>query len=185
MLAAPIESVAESLKAAGLVLSLTADGRLKVAPASAMNQTLRDTIRGHRDDLVAYLQRMAANDATPPDPAPSTDPDGWCWPHSQAMNTVEIDTFMARLGRFTDKGVSHDEAERLADALVSRDREGDDRRLCLECAHLQGAGRWRCGNWQQADVARDALARDLVLMLQRCAGFAALGPHQPSEGPKP
>ena len=105
------------------------------------------------------------------DPAPASDPDRWCWPHSPAMNTGEIDTFMARLARFTDKRVSYDEAERLADALVIRDREGDDRRLCLECPHLQGFGRWRCGNCQAADVARQGLARDLVLMLQRCGGF--------------
>ncbi len=102
-----------------------------------------------------------------------SDPNRWCWPASPAMNTEEIDTFTARLERFTDKGVSYDEAERLADRLVNRDREGDDRRLCLECGHLQGAGRWRCGNWKQADVSRDGLARDLVLMLQRCSGFAA------------
>ena len=101
------------------------------------------------------------------------------------MNTTEVDTFTARLARFTDKGVSYDEAERLTDALVIRDREGDDRRLCLECTHLQGFGRWRCGNWQQADVAREALARDLVLMLQRCSGFAASAHQQPSEGRQP
>jgi hypothetical protein len=111
----------------------------------------------------------AAND--PATPAPVTDPDLWCWPHTHAMNTTEVDTFMARLARFTDKGLSHDEAERLADALVIRDREVDDRRLCLECIHLQGFGRWRCGNWQAADVGRQGLARDLVRMLQRCGGF--------------
>ena len=109
----------------------------------------------------------AANDTT----TPAADPDRWCWPHSEAMNTVEISTFTARLARFTDKGVSHDDAERLADKLMIRDREGDDRRLCLECFHLQGAGRWRCSNWQAADVARVGLARDLELMLQRCPGY--------------
>ena len=97
--------------------------------------------------------------------------DCWCWPHSPAMNTTEVDTFTARLARFTDKGVGYDEGERLADALVIRDRNGDDRRLCLECPHLQGFGCWRCGNWQAADVAQQGLARDLVLMLQRCDGF--------------
>lgn len=110
-----------------------------------------------------------AND--PVSAAPATDPDHWCWPHSPAMNATEVDTFKARLARFTSKGLSLGEVERLADALVTRDREGDDRRLCLECSHLQGWDRWRCGNWQAADVARDGLARDLVLMLQRCSGF--------------
>ncbi len=108
----------------------------------------------------------AANDAAPP-----PDPDRHCWPHTTAMNTGEVDTFTQRLARVTDKGVSYDEAERLADALVIRDREGDDRRLCMECAHLQGHGRWRCGNWQRADMAREGIAPALVVMLQRCAGF--------------
>ena len=50
-----------------------------------------------------------------------TDPDRWCWPHGAAMNTVEIDTFTARLARFTDKGMSLSDAEALADKLVVRD----------------------------------------------------------------
>lgn len=110
------------------------------------------------------------------DPAPharATDPDLWCWPHSPAINTREIETFKVRLTRFTDKGVSYDEAERLADALVIRDREGDDRRLCLDCTHMQGFGCWRCSNWLVANVAREGLGPDLVRMLQRCAGFKA------------
>ena len=127
--------------------------------------------------FVAYppapFQKTEVNEAAANDTAttPSADPDRCCWPHSEAMNGREIDTFAARLERFTVKGVSLDDAERLADKLVIRDREGDNRRLCLECAHLHGAGRWRCGNWQRADVARDGLACDLVLTLQRCNGF--------------
>lgn len=104
-------------------------------------------------------------------------PDRHCWPNSTAMNSAEIDTFTARLARFTDKGVSHSDAERLADKLVMRDREQDDRRLCLECTHLGGYGTssWRCDNWQRAGVAiraRDAqLPVDLVQQLQRCDGL--------------
>jgi hypothetical protein len=93
------------------------------------------------------------------------------WPNTQAMNPGEVATFTARLSRFTNKGASYDDAERLADKLVLRDREGDDRRLCLECNHLQGYGRWKCSNWQAADVARQGLARELVLQLTRCCGF--------------
>ena len=123
-------------------------------------------------DLVAVVPKTAAaNDGAITDTAPTTDPDRCCWPASPAMNSGEIDTFTARLARFTDKGANYDDAERLTDGLVIRDREGDDRRLCLECVHLQGAVRWRCGNWQAADVARQGLARDLVLMEQRCGGF--------------
>lgn len=104
-------------------------------------------------------------------------PDRWCYPNSTAMNTREIDLFAARLARLTDKGVPAADAEPLADKLVTRDREQDDRRLCLECTHLLGYGRtsWRCSNWQQAGIsvsARDnQLAPDLAMQLQRCDGF--------------
>ncbi len=107
--------------------------------------------------------------------AKGDDADRWCWPHSTAMNTAEIDTFTTRLERFTDKGASKVDAEALADKLVTRDREADDRRLCLECLHLHRAGGWRCGNWLRAGVAmraKDAqLPGDLVMRLQRCDGF--------------
>ena len=112
----------------------------------------------------------AAND-------PALDPDRWCWPHCEAMTGREIDTFTARLARFTDKGLSLKDAEALADKLVTRDRESDDRRLCLECVHLAGhsAGALRCTNWQRAGVAmraKDAqLSAALVCQLQRCDGF--------------
>ena len=125
---------------------------------------------------MAPVQKTGADAPAANDPA--QDPDRWCWPHSQAMNTAEIDTFMARLTRFTDKGLALDAAEALADRLVARDREADDRRLCLECAHLAGhAGVWGCRNWQQAAIAsriRDAqLPAALAIQPQRCDGFKA------------
>ena len=110
--------------------------------------------------------------------AVTEDPDRWCWPHSSAMNGAEINTFAARLHNFTDKGLTRNDGETLADKLVLRDRDLDDRRICLECKHLagHGAGSWRCGNWQSAGIAcrsRDAqLAADLVVQLQRCDGFS-------------
>jgi hypothetical protein len=111
--------------------------------------------------------------------AVTEDPDRWCWPHSSAMNGAEIDTFAARLHQFTNKGLSRNDGEALTDKLVLRDRDQDDRRVCLECKHFSGhgAGSWRCGNWQAAGVAlrsRDAqLPADLVVQLQRCDGFTA------------
>lgn len=113
----------------------------------------------------------AANDSATPEPA--LDPNRWCWPHSTAMNSAEIDLFLSRLARFTDKGLSYGDAERMVEKLVIRDREGDDRRLCLECSHLQGS--WRCGNHVRAGVGRD-LPFELVLMLQRCPGLQGARP---------
>ena len=114
---------------------------------------------------------------------PGNDPDADCWPDSTAMNGTEIDLFTARLHRLTDKGLTRTDGEVLADRLVIRDRETDDRRSCLECRHLSGFGHtsWRCGNWQAAGVAirpRDTqLPADLVLQLQRCDGFATATPN--------
>lgn len=137
-----------------------------------------------------YEKRVSAND---PIPAPETrgeptsqigdaafteavsDPDRHCWPHTEAMNGREIDTFTARLILFTGKGVTHTDAEQLADKLVARDRQQDDRRHCLECRHLAGYGAWRCKNWIKAEVAiqeRDAaLPSDFVRLFQHCNGF--------------
>ena len=91
------------------------------------------------------------------------------------MTGAEIDTFTARLSRFTDKGLILDDGEALADKLVIRDRESDDRHLCLECLHLAGYGSWRCSNWQRTGIAIQAwdaqLPRELVYQFQRCDGF--------------
>ena len=122
------------------------------------------------------------------------DPDRWCWPRSSAMNGVEIGTFETRLHKFTEKGLARKDGEMLADRLVLRDRDQDDRRVCLECKHFagHGAGSWRCGNWQTAGVAirsRDAqLPADLVVQLQRCDGFTDKLKNQrmtESEGDEP
>ena len=123
---------------------------------------------------VATVAVAKAPDRAANDPRPNAD--RWCWPRSKAMTGAEIDTYTARLSRFTDRGLSLDEGEALADRLVIRDRESDDRHLCLECLHLAGHGVMRgCRNWQRAGIAttaRDAgLPGDLVRRLQRCDGF--------------
>ena len=95
------------------------------------------------------------------------------------MNGAEIDTFSQRLHWFTIKGLDYIEGESLADKLILRDRETDDRSVCLECNNFagQGAGFWRCGNWQTAGIAIHScdahLPADLMVQLQRCAGFTA------------
>ena len=129
---------------------------------------------------VASDSKQAANDLAPlPDTLAIVDPDRWCWPHSAAMTGAEIYIFDARMARFTDKGLTLDDGEALADKLVMRDRELDDRHICLECTHLAGYARqsWRCSNWKRSAVAfnaRDAgLPGELVMLLQRCAGFTA------------
>ena len=146
------------------------------AGATKPTKPTQDTHAGGFVGFVAYpqghiqkLDGAVANPETPAANAPTTDPDRWAWPHSSAMNGQEIDTLMARQALFCQRGAAPQDAERLADSLVNRDRDDDDRRLCLECRHLHGAGPYRCGNARAAGVHAD-LARDLVLTLQRCHG---------------
>ncbi|WHZ12963.1 MAG: DNA primase, phage associated [Burkholderiaceae bacterium] len=77
----------------------------------------------------------------------------------------------ARFELFRRRGRSADLAESVADKLVLRDREGDDRGLCLECQHLNGR---RCMAWQQAGIGDPAVG-DLRTKLQRCDAFEPAG----------
>lgn len=95
-----------------------------------------------------------------------------CWPHTQAMNTAEIDVLKARINLFMRHGLDYTESEALADGLVIRDRELDDRRLCLECRHLRAVGdAWVCTQWRQAGLVGSAVPTDSVKLFQRCRGF--------------
>lgn len=129
------------------------------------------TERSERAGTVARVAAVAV--ATAPEHEAANDHaldfDRWCWPHSSAMNTAEIDRFRARVLRFAGKGLLLADAETLADKLMIRDREEDDRRLCLECANLSGL---RCSAWQRAGIDGPSISGDLVTTLQRCQGYA-------------
>lgn len=155
MAARRVLEVVDTLHAAGLTLELTPELALKVSPASVLTPDLRDLIRISKDMLVGWLQRPAANDA-PADPDTKVSPRVEATPAADielsehyaraheadmAMSRADADTFNARMALFTDKGVSLGDAERLAERLVIRDREGDDRRLCLECSYYGSSGR--------------------------------------------
>jgi len=100
------------------------------------------------------------------------DSDRWCWPYSSAMNGREIDIFLIRLEHFRSLGVGLNSAENLADRLVIRDRDLDDRVMCVECKYLHGL---ICRNWNKADIAIKAeganLPSSFTVLLQRCDGF--------------
>jgi len=86
-----------------------------------------------------------------------------------AWTDADIAAFLARRARLMRWGWAEADAERLAERLVIRDREQDDRTSCADCAHYRPG---RCGNPRAAGVARD-LPAEMVSMLQRCPGFAS------------
>ena len=191
-----LQSTISAFQSAGIVLSLTSDKRISVQPASKLTPELRGLIRDCRAELLDWLE--AANDPDKPwnvtlrpGISPETlakfraaslaldaqqaktgdvdqDPDRHCWPHSDAMTTAEIDRFSVRLLAFIGKGVADQEAEALADKLVKRDRDGDDRRICLECVHCAHG---RCNQWRAADLGQSEIPIGVTTQLQRCGGF--------------
>jgi hypothetical protein len=105
--------------------------------------------------------------------------DRYCWPNTSAFNSGEVTLTLERL-RFLRSRLSEDDAERMADLLVARDRERLDMTYCFECHHLEGhgSGPWRCTNAIKAEVniskKISSVPRDWPWMLMRCFGFRGL-----------
>ncbi len=158
------------LRGAGLVLTLTPAGGLHVAPRTALTDDHRAAIRTERDALVLALQaeaeptpppRRSGNPLLPPEQGDDCHAGGW--------DDAEIDAFTAREARFTRMGRMAD-AEHLAERLALRDRQHDDRRLCLECAAL--ADNRRCMVAARGRLAgADRRLEPVPTILQRCPGF--------------
>jgi len=66
------------------------------------------------------------------------------------------------------------DAKELAQRLMIRDREQDDRRLCLECRHFK-PHRLECNNFEWAGFTQPKLGSNWVSQLQRCLGFEEVG----------
>lgn len=54
-----------------------------------------------------------------------------------ALTEREVSRHHFRTALFQRRGVPADQAEALADRLITRDRDRDDRRMCVECQHIQ------------------------------------------------
>ncbi len=167
-----------------------------VAVATLRKQAANDSKAVATDAVSAKPERLSSVLAVPSPAvleehdssiALTEDPDLWCWPHSSAMNCVEIDRFTGRVLRLQNLGVDLLKAEGLAETLLKRDREADDRRMCAECSNLVGR---QCRNPQGAELGlpshRTADVSPIRFMLQRCAGFRGdgltIGNRKPEAG---
>ena len=74
MSALPVQDIFESLREAGLSISLASNGGIRVSPSSRLTDVLRTLIRGNKAFLLDWLH--AANDPDPL-PEPPTDPNAW------------------------------------------------------------------------------------------------------------
>jgi hypothetical protein len=108
--------------------------------------------------------------AQPGDDLGAADSDAWCWPHSNAMNSAEIEATVFRLQLFARLDMGEAQSEKLTDLLVIRDRQLDDRRLCLECSHLGDRGRCLAAAAGRLPSA-DRRLEPVPDVLQRCPAF--------------
>jgi hypothetical protein len=130
----------------------------------------------------AATEQPAANEAQPPnDPLPeltdhsararenpaALEPAGYLTGeqrhavHFPAWTEAECETFAGWLVLFMARGIEAEQADHLAELLLLRNREQDNRRLCLECSHYRRAA-------ASCPAGRTIQAVD---RLHRCGGF--------------
>jgi hypothetical protein len=74
-----------------------------------------------------------------------------------------------RIGLFCRRGFDQAAAGELAELLVLRDADMDDRRMCIECSHLQRDG--GCFAARQGWINAAPYLTPVQTMLQRCERF--------------
>lgn len=89
--------------------------------------------------------------------------------HSGGWSSAEVESFLLREGYLHRSGRA--DAEELAERLVLRDRQRDDRRLCLECAELRPDG--FCQAAARGELPFAAIrVQPVPAILHRCSRFA-------------
>lgn len=152
---------------AGAGLTIRADGdQLVIKPVSKLTDDMRAALRAAKPELMVLLTsaapvrrfRLSKADADR------------C--HEGGWNDAEIATFTARHVRLLAHGLTDGDANDLAERLTLRDRDRDDdeRRLCVECAHYRGG---RCRQSARSGVGPEVGA--LALVLQNCPAFEPMG----------
>lgn len=86
-------------------------------------------------------------------------------------NDVDIRRFTLRVAMFKRRRVPEATAERWADRLALRDQQLDDRRVCVECAHIQDdRGCFPASQGRIKSASRSLTV--IPFLLQRCTHFA-------------
>ena len=145
---------------AGAGVCVTAEGdRLAIRPASKLTEPMRAALRDAKPELLALLRGIAR--------APEAlDLAAVAW------TDADIARFLDRRARLIRWGWAEPEAEKLAERLVIRDREHDERVSCTDCGHYRPS---RCGNHRWAGLHGFEVGRDMAATLQRCPGFKLRG----------
>jgi hypothetical protein len=86
-------------------------------------------------------------------------------------NQEETEKLCRRYDRFILEGLSEEKAYELAEELIYRDRNGDDRRICFECKFYNGKIK-RCALYKDSYKQE---YQPMRFLLQRCVGFLKRG----------
>lgn len=153
----------EHLRAAGLHLAMV-DAKIVVTPRAMLTDELRKTIKYNRDALARSLApiRRSSN------PLMTAEQADDC--HAGAWDDAEVSAFATRVLILLRRGIGADDADDLAERLTLRDREGDDRRMCVECSHLSDGGRCLADAAGRVHGA-DRRLEPVTTILQRCETF--------------
>jgi hypothetical protein len=114
--------------------------------------------------------REAAKQAAPEPEPPAPDP-RLSWGHYTPATAAEIARMLERTEMFERAGLTPDEVDLAVDRLHLRDRDLDDRHLCLECRNVRADRTgWRCASLGPIPRAW------VVHQLQRCPSFLGVDP---------
>jgi len=94
--------------------------------------------------------------------------------HEGGWDDAEIEAFMARTTHLSARGRS--DAEHLAERLTLRDRQADDRRMCVECRELETSGRCTAAR-RGALASTDRRLEPMPNVLMRCPAFRVTDDH--------
>ncbi len=120
---------------------------------------------GHGAACPAFIGKMPTAAADRPHRLASDEADR-C--HAPCWDEAEMAAFTARTERFALLGRA--DADDLAERLTLRDRDRDDRRLCLECTWLGDTGRCLAAATGRIPGA-DRRLEPVQTVLQRCCAF--------------
>ena len=120
---------------------------------------------GHGAACPAFIGKMPAAAADRPHRLTNDEGDR-C--HASCWDDAEIAAFTARAERFALLGRA--DADDLAERLTLRDRDGDDRRLCLECTWLGDSGRCLAAATGRISGA-DRRLEPVQTILRQCGAF--------------
>lgn len=168
-----------TLAGAGVTVRLDGE-RLIASPREMLTDDLRATLKTNKAALIVELQGgsgvlsglsldMAQRLDARPEP-----PDSWLEDEASSTEPEPPRERPAFWRQLIALGLDEEHADRLTTWMATRDAEGDDLRLCVECRHFTQRGK-TCRHPHLIEIQAPRDLGELATMPQRCLGFAERG----------